>query len=192
MWARAVWQTMGLAMSLALVGVVACGDDSGDPTHDGDSVNNGAMNNGSVNNGGPVNNGNEGSLPPTEEGALNAWIDEGWYTAWEAESAPHPSTGPHFGIVRTFVNDALFASLSAGNEVHPVGSAVIKELYGQTEMVQGHSVMVKVDDAGPPGNDWFWFEVYQGRTVLIGRGEAACTGCHGDGSDFVLTPFPLQ
>ena len=43
---------------------------------------------------------------------LRAWLQAGTYLDWHAESAPHPGTGPHFGVVRVFLNDALFASLS--------------------------------------------------------------------------------
>jgi len=185
-----------------LMWAVACGDDGGADGSNNGAANNGSSNNGAANNGstnnGSSNNGVQDEsvggelVPPTDEAALIAWVGDGTYTGWYRESAPHDSTGPHFGTVRTFMNDALFESLSAGDGPHPVGSAVVKELYAHGDTVLGRSVMVKVDDSGDAGNNWFWFEVYNGNTLISGRGESACTGCHGDGADFVLTPFPLQ
>ena len=69
----------------------------------------------------------EGPIP-TESGALRNWLEGFGYLQWEAESGVHGSTGPHFGGVRTYVNDELFASLSAGNVTHPQGSAAVKGL----------------------------------------------------------------
>jgi hypothetical protein len=129
--------------------------------------------------------------PPTNEADLVAWLQAGNYTGWAAESGVHPSTGPHFGDVRTFVNDPLIASLQAGEAPHPAGSATVKELYGSGTEVAGWSVSVKVGD-GTGGDAWYWFEYYDGSTLADGIGLDICFGCHSGGTDFVLTPFPLQ
>lgn len=134
-------------------------------------------------------------LPPTDStDALEMWLAGGSYTAWAAESQIHSSAGPHGGNVRTFVNAALFQSLTDNNAMHPEGAAVVKELYGGgMDTLIGYAVMVKVaPDSGPAGEGWYWYErinqtVYGGMT-----GVGLCSGCHGGGKDNILTPFPLQ
>src|SRR5687767_11679023 len=70
------------------------------------------------------------------------------YVGWQKESKVHPSAGPHGGNVRTYLNDSLFASLSAGSSEHPKGSIAVKELYSSgTETVTGWAVMEKTEDA---------------------------------------------
>lgn len=129
---------------------------------------------------------------PTTVAELQTFLASGAYQNWTAESAVHGSTGPHFGDVRTFVNDDLFDSLDAFNTTHPVCSASVKELYGQGgNAVRGYSVMVKVTD-GSGGDSWYWYEDYDGSVVAEGVGNGTCTGCHGSGTDFFRSPFPLQ
>lgn len=130
--------------------------------------------------------------PPTDGAALEAWLMAGEYLDWPAESGVHPSTGPHFGGVRTFVNDALFASLQAGATEHPEGAAAVKELYGAGDEILGWSVEVKVQADSAGGDGWYWYEGYQGDVYADGIGAGICTGCHSGGTDYVLTPFPLQ
>ena len=130
-------------------------------------------------------------VPPTNAADLLAWLEAGEYLDWTAESAPHASAGPHFGTVRTFLNGPLLGSLDAGGDPHPADAATVKELYGATAEVQGWSVSVKVAD-GTGGDTWYWFEYYQGTTYGDGVGDGGCTPCHGMGTDFVRTPYPLQ
>jgi hypothetical protein len=130
-------------------------------------------------------------VPPIGAADLRPWLESGAYLDWTAESAPLDSAGPHFGVVRTFVNSAMFDSLSAGSDPHPMDAAAVKELYGDGSEVLGWSVMIKVAD-GSGGDTWYWLEYYQGSTYGDGVGDASCTGCHGDGTDHVLSPFPLQ
>jgi hypothetical protein len=120
-------------------------------------------------------------------------IEDGSYRTWKSESKVHPSTGPHGGNVRTYVNDSLFASLSAGNAEHPKGSIAVKELYGAgTEKVTGHAVMQKTSDASNGGAGWYWYEDLGGGAIE-GQGKSLCVNCHrGSTRDFVLAPFPLQ
>jgi len=130
--------------------------------------------------------------PPTEADALATWLAEGRYLAWAAESAPHPGAGPHFGVVRTFVNDALFDSLTAAQAQHPPGAAAVKELYGRSgDTVLGWAVMTKLQADSAAGQGWYWYEAF-GTFASGGVGLSICTGCHADGRDFVRIPFPLQ
>jgi hypothetical protein len=130
-------------------------------------------------------------LPPTQGGPLLTWLESGAYTSWAAESGLHASTGPHFGDVRTFVNDALDASLAAGNTEHPMGSAAVKELYGNGSNVRGWSVMVKTE-SGTGGDRWWWYERYDGSVFASSQGSNVCVPCHVDGNDFFQSPYPLQ
>jgi hypothetical protein len=130
--------------------------------------------------------------PPTETAALQAWLGAGAYRGWEAESGPHPSAGPHGGMVRTFLNPALFASLSAGDAQHPAGAAAVKELYFTGETVRGWAVMVKLQADSDRGRGWYWFEDFGSGAPFAGVGLGGCTGCHSAGRDFVRIPFPLQ
>ncbi len=129
---------------------------------------------------------------PTDPEALLSWLVAEPYLEWPAESAIHDSAGPHFGNVRTWVNPDLFASLEDGEATHPVGAAAVKELYAGSNSRQGWAVGVKVTDAGPGEDGWYWYEWFDGSVVAEGNGISLCSGCHSGGRDFVLTPFPLQ
>jgi hypothetical protein len=130
-------------------------------------------------------------LPPTDAVELLDWLQANTYAGWAAESAQHASTGPHFGDVRVFVNAALDASLGAGNTEHPVGSAAVKELFGNGNTIRGWSVMVKTE-AGNDGSRWWWYERYDGSTYASSQGAGICVPCHADGVDSFRSPYPLQ
>ncbi len=140
---------------------------------------------------------------PTELDALFEYLNDKEYENFAArESALHPSRGPHanFGSpVRVFMSDNVAASLEAGNDFHPVGSSIVKEMYEDDgETLQGWAVMVKTQSDSDGGNGWFWYEVTSTTDpTALGGGEAGngiplCTSCHGSGSDYVLTKFPLE
>ncbi len=128
---------------------------------------------------------------PVSDAELLAWCESGEYLDYAGESAPHDSGGPHFGDVQVFVNPELQGSLDAGNPTHPVGAASVKELYGDGDTVLGWSVMVKVAE-GEGGDTWYWWEVFEGDTLIDGVGKSACTGCHGSGTDHFRTAWPLE
>jgi hypothetical protein len=128
-------------------------------------------------------------LPPGDVESLIAWLEAGEYDDWAAESGIHESTGPHFGNVRTFFNNVLVDSFEGGEAVHPIGAANVKELYGPGQSIRGWAVMVKREvDAG----QWYWFEVWDGDVLADTVAWDVCEGCHSDGVDNVLTPWPLQ
>ncbi len=129
---------------------------------------------------------------PTDRDALLPWLLAEPYLEWPAESAIHDSTGPHFGNVRTWVSPDLFSSLEDGEAQHPVGAAAVKELYGAGNDRRGWAVGVKIADAGPGEDGWYWYEWFDGGVVAEGNAISLCSGCHSGGLDFVLTPFPLQ
>lgn len=126
--------------------------------------------------------------PPTDAEALLAWLGKGEYLDWEAEAAIHDSTGPHFGMVRTFANGG--AAQKSGAQF-PVGTAFVKELYGKSAGdVLGWSVMVRTTDASG-GGAWWWYERYGDSVYAASQGAGLCTGCHSAGQDLVLTPYPF-
>ena len=123
--------------------------------------------------------------------ALIEWLQSGRYQSWQSEGM-HPSSGPHFGTVRTFVNDSLFHSLEAASDNQSIGAAAVKELFGGSgSTVRGWSVSIKIED-GAAGDGWYWLEYYNGNVLASGIGNRSCTTCHGGGTDYVCTPFPLQ
>ncbi|MBK8263073.1 MAG: hypothetical protein IPK80_17255 [Nannocystis sp.] len=132
-------------------------------------------------------------LPPTEsKEQLLAWLESGAYDGWAAESKIHPSTGPHGGQVRTFLNAALNKSLSDGASVHPEGAASVKELWGQGDAIIGWAVEIKVQPDSDGGKGWYWYELINGTEYGPALGLGLCSGCHSGGVDYVLVPFPLQ
>ena len=128
---------------------------------------------------------------PTAKEELLTWLQAGKYSGWAAESAPHPSAGPH-GTVKTFMNPILAASMAAGSATHPVGAAAVKELYSGAT-VNGWAVEVKTAADSDGGAGWYWYERIGSFDVVSSNGPNFCSGCHaGGGVDFVLTPYPLE
>lgn len=121
---------------------------------------------------------------------LVPWLEASSYDTWAAEAERHPSLGPHFDGVRTFVNATLLESLNAGGNDHPVGSSVVKELYGAGPEIGGWAVMVKVAP-GSSVDNWYWYESFQGTTYADDTGIDGCGNCHSRGVDFVRTTLPL-
>lgn len=182
-----------MTASLRILGVLACAHSitacaaaPEDPARGSSSSSGGSSDGGS----------DDGVLDPAPEvvpqgdTALQQWLPRALYRDWPAESAIHPSAGPHGGSVRTFVDPALFESLQAGSAEHPVGASVVKELYSGGAPL-GWAVMVKIEP-GAGGDAWYWYERSGSSVYADGPGEALCTGCHSAGVDFVRTPFPLQ
>ncbi len=130
---------------------------------------------------------------PTNGAQLLTWLEAEPYLDWPAESGIHASTGPHFGNVRTWLHPDLVDSFDAGSTSHPVQVATVKELYGDGMARRGWSVSVKVDEDSQGGDGWYWYELYDGAVLADAEGLGVCTGCHGGGgTDYVLTPYPLQ
>lgn len=135
-----------------------------------------------------------GTAIPTTPDALKTWLLAGSYKSWSAESAPHPSAGPHASSVLTFVNDDLKTSLASSSKEHPAGAAAVKEFLGPTG-VKGWAVAVKTQASSADGDGWYWYETFStapGVHGIHGQGAAVCVNCHDGGTDFVLTPFPLR
>ena len=115
--------------------------------------------------------GTDGDAIPTEVDALLSFLQAGHYADWVSESEVHASAGPHFGDVRTFLNSAAANALSTGAISQPVGSALVKELYGQGDTVLGWAVMAKVEETDGP-DSWYWYEYSSVRAG--GKRQRAC------------------
>lgn len=168
---------------------------AGGGTAQGGTGGGGAQGGGAQGGAGGTGGGASAELPPTEKNALFQWLKDGSYEGWTAESGVHASAGPHGGGVRTFVNAALLASLSAGNSAHPQGAAAVKELYSGGSLT-GWAAEIKTDADSAGGQGWYWYEIYSttdpSSPVAAGNGKSLCFNCHSDGTDYVLSPFPLQ
>jgi mono/diheme cytochrome c family protein len=150
------------------------------------------------------------AMGPTPEGLtleiplgkeqLFAYLKSGKYKSYtNQEAAAHPSLGPHqkLGLpVRVFMNDIIAKSLEDGNEEHPLGSVVVKEMFKADNTPNGWAVMAKTHDKADGGNGWFWYEVANDtdadKIVAIGNGVEGCVSCHTIGKDMVRTSFPLK
>lgn len=124
-------------------------------------------------------------LVPTEANALKQFLTERRYMGFKAEPAVHASAGPH-GSVRTFVNDVLEASWAAGNTVHPLGTASVKELYAGDNLT-GWAVLVKTA-SDQAAKNYFWYEIINENIIANAQGAPLCANCHASGQDYVLTP----
>jgi hypothetical protein len=140
--------------------------------------------------------GTNGGVVPTSGADLFPWLQANEYAGFTAESGKHASTGPHGGNVRTFLNPILFDALSNGSTNFPVGSAAVKELWGNGTKLLGWAVFVKTQADSAGGNGFYWYENYSttdaSNPVADGNGVGLCSGCHSNGTDYFLTPFPLQ
>ena len=196
---RGSW-VIGAAISIV---AIACSSGSGDAPSGGSSGTSGSVpsvdgrgEGGGGGGGDPSTcNGNEGAPAPTTADALYTWLQTGAYTCWAHESVQHPSTGPHTGDVKTFVNAALDTSLKNGGE-HPVGAVAVKEFFEPSGTARrGWAVLVKNEPSSAAGQGFYWYELIgttPGSTRYEGQGSTVCTGCHSGGTDFVLVPYPLR
>lgn len=133
-------------------------------------------------------------LPPIDSvEILEAWLAGGAYRQWAVESAIHPSSGPHSGNVLTYVNAIALQSLADGDPEHPLDAATVKELYGDSfDTIIGYAVSRKTAAQSMGGDTWYWYERVNATTYGGELGTPLCTGCHGGGTDYILTPYPLQ
>ncbi len=133
-------------------------------------------------------------LPPTQSAELFDWLKASNYKMWAAEANIHPAASPHPTRVRSYANAALEQSIKAKNTTHPMGSAVVKEIYNNIDQLTGWAVMVKTQPASDGGRGWYWYENLNTTTntpVAASNGSGLCQGCHSAGTDFIRTRFPF-
>ena len=116
--------------------------------------------------------------------AVQAWLFDGEYLEWERHEGESGA--------RVYLSPKLAASLDAGGESHPIGSAAVRELVDAQDPARmiGWAYMHKLDD-GAGADGWFFYEVFSlaadGAPQVAERGAAGCVGCHQDGVDFIQT-----
>lgn len=134
-------------------------------------------------------------IPPDDPVELHQWLLHDGYAEWEAESEVHPADNA--GGVRVFLNPVLSDSLADHNQVHPAGAAAVRELYEpDLATLRGWSALVKVEASADVRPDaWMWLEVFEtdanAAPLVAALGASGCTGCHGQGVDFVQSTLPL-
>ncbi len=132
---------------------------------------------------------------PTSPDQLFAYLQAGSYQSFSHESSAHPTGGPHATAVIAYLNGILDPSMSTGTQPHPRGAAAVLELFDGSGAAAGWAVMVKTHEGSKPGDGWFWYSVASitdGNPAVASWREAACLDCHSSGSDYVLSPYPLQ
>jgi hypothetical protein len=138
---------------------------------------------------------------PLDKSGLFAFLKAKNYNNFKAqESDKHPSAGPHTQLglpVKVFMNDKIANSLAKGNNEHPMGSVIVKEMYDSNEALAGWAVMAKTQETTDKGNGWFWYEVTsttdENAIAASGNGVVGCISCHSIASkDMVRSAFPLK
>jgi hypothetical protein len=184
--------------------LLACGDGEVPSTSAGEgggaSVSTSTSGSGGASGGASGSSSGSGSgseFVPSDPAELFTYLQSKGYAGFASESAVHPSTGPHGGPVRTYVNAALNASLAANNTEHPKGAASVKELYAaDSTTLEGWAVLVKNQDASAAGQGYYWYEHFSvtdgSNPAFSGQGLGLCVNCHAPGKDFFLTPYPLK
>lgn len=123
----------------------------------------------------------------SESRAVQDWLIAGHYLEWERFDPP-PSSDM-VGGARVYLAPALVDSLEAGNEIHPLGSAAVREILDpEGEAMIGWALSHKLE-AGAGPQTWFFYEVFaldaDAEALVAERGASGCVGCHGEGVDHV-------
>ena len=132
-------------------------------------------------------------LPPTENAALEAWLDSKAYDRYFCEPAVHASRSPSpHGFNRICSNDVIAERVEASGE-WPEGAAAVKEIFASESDPEpsGYAVYVKTRAESDGGRGWYWYERLPGRSANSGFGATVCTGCHSNaGASAATTPSP--
>ncbi len=145
----------------------------------------------------------QGSGLPTNKDDLFAFVKAGKHKSWTRESEMRLTNAPHGTYVITYLNAILEASMKNGNDVHPVGSASVKEMFRDDKSPFGWAVSVKAKPDSDGGKGWYWYETLsttdpnaipkRGTRTGEGFGAGMCIGCHRRfGTDFVASDYPLK
>ena len=133
----------------------------------------------------------EDLIDTSEEGII-AFIESGQFEEWK-DRQPVPINGvtAHRRISQTYVNQIAAEALAEDVSIFPVGSILVKTMFGKDrETVVGHALMAKIQP-GPDNNTWVWFEGFLPRysNPFYGRRVSICLGCHSEGIDYVRTEY---
>jgi hypothetical protein len=131
--------------------------------------------------------GSIGEISDISKDGILAFLRDGKYKEWRAESAVHDSKGPH-GKVRSYYNPKLAEAIEAEAETFPIGSISVKELYNADgKTLVGYALEAKNSDL-PHGKGWLWYEGFAPEFhQYYGLGLTTCVSCHKGGKDFVMS-----
>ena len=126
--------------------------------------------------------------PPDDPGLLGEWLRAGHYLDWTTE--PEVVVGENGAPRRVYVNDVLFDGFAAKR--FAVGSAAVREMYGEDDTLRGLSFMEKraVDAQAM----WFFYESFDitdDDFAVAAIEPNRCTSCHVNGTDLVQSSATL-
>lgn len=96
---------------------------------------------------------------------------------------------PSANIQKLYLNNLALNTVVNKKGLFPHGSLLIKEMYTDDKKLDLITVMYKVKDFHPEGNDWYWVKFKpDGDAPLEGRVKL-CIECHEGtaGNDYVFT-----
>lgn len=136
---------------------------------------------------------NQEEIVATAQAELVSYLKDLTYRSWAVHhESPVSSSTAHRQWVKTYFNRTVATALKADEEVMPVGSALVKEMYDTDRTtLRGQAVMIKV--SADRGNEsWLYFEgdlpSYAG--AAYGAGHSSCASCHRVGTDYVRSSLP--
>ncbi|RJQ48348.1 MAG: hypothetical protein C4538_03980 [Nitrospiraceae bacterium] len=110
------------------------------------------------------------------------------WAKWPGKGELYKGTEPHGALLTTYVNETALGSITKGKGMED-GSIIVKENYDTNKKLTAVTVMYKVKDYNPSGNDWFWAK-YDDKFNILDEGKVnACIGCHGKvkDNDYIYT-----
>lgn len=126
------------------------------------------------------------SIPLTNSGILK-WLKDKNYSDWHVIDRLENSA--HHGPIKKYFNKTLETSLRDGNTRHPVGSAVIREVYkSDKQTLDGYGALIKIKD-GTDASSWQFYEISGAPDFndapINKAGQNSCASCHQAGTDYI-------
>ncbi|QQR91902.1 MAG: hypothetical protein IPJ88_09500 [Myxococcales bacterium] len=174
-----VWATglMLFSFAVALLGV-ACSDSGSSDSDAGTDASSDAS--------------TSTQLDPQDSESIKSFLVDESYSDFICEPAPREArVGSAHGRARVCINSILRDSLQAANDTHPEGSIAIKELYSNTDELEGHAMVIKTS-AGDSDDSWTWYEALAPdySNPSYGVGLSSCAICHSGATDHIFFELP--
>lgn len=104
-----------------------------------------------------------------------------WAT-WPGKGEMYAGKEPHGSFLTAYVNDIALDSIKKAEGMADK-SIIVKENYDSNKQLAAITVMYKVKDYNPGGNDWFWAK-YDPKFNILAEGKVeACIKCHAKEKD---------
>lgn len=110
------------------------------------------------------------------------------YSFWPDHKGMQPGRAPHGPFHKIFINDIIREAIPMTNKTVPEGGIIVKEAYDSDQEMNNISVMVKIKDFNPAGNDWYWAQYSPNGKILSSGKVGSCINCHKAfiNNDFVI------